>query len=287
MSNPVPVSILPLSLFLLPPFFSCLLVSSFHHFSFSLFSFQKESESKISHGYTIGIDLGSTYCRVGIYRNGGFELIPNCLENRSTPTFVSFGEKTRWIGEGAQSQSVLFPTQTLFDIRKLLGRRYSDSDVQDAMKTWPFKVIEKQDRPLYQIELEDIENNNNRSKTLTFTPEEIISMILIKLKSSAETYLGEPVSNVVIATPGYFGHLERQYDSLCLAVSLLFALCSPLTLFLVCFVVAVFHRAIKDAARIAGLSVLRLTSDSLCVGFVYGWFPFFSVVPCLSAFLIH
>jgi len=179
---------------------------------------------------SIGIDLGTTYSCVGVWQNDRVEIIPNDQGNRTTPSFVAFTDSERLIGDAAKNQAAMNPTNTVFDAKRLIGRRFNDSEVQSDMKHWPFKVVEKSSKPYIQVQF--------KGETKDFTAEEISSMVLTKMKDTAEAYLGEKVSNAVITVPAYFNDSQRQ--------------------------------ATKDAGLIAGLNVLRIINEPTAAAIAYG-----------------
>jgi L1 cell adhesion molecule like protein len=183
--------------------------------------------SKVS---SVGIDLGTTYSCVGVWQNDRVEIIPNDQGNRTTPSFVAFTDSERLIGDAAKNQAAMNPTNTVFDAKRLIGRRFNDNEVQSDMKHWPFKVIEKSGKPYIQVEF--------KGETKDFTAEEISSMVLTKMKDTAEAYLGEKVKNAVITVPAYFNDSQRQ--------------------------------ATKDAGLIAGLNVLRIINEPTAAAIAYG-----------------
>merc|ERR1719182_746831 len=144
----------------------------------------KEEEKKID-GPVIGIDLGTTYSCVGIYKNGRVEIIPNDQGNRITPSYVAFTEDERLIGEAAKNQATINPAQTLFDVKRLIGRRYKDSTVQKDKKLLPYEIIDKDSKPMIQVEV--------KGGNKVLSPEEVSSMVLTKMKETAENYLGKEV----------------------------------------------------------------------------------------------
>lgn len=179
----------------------------------------------------IGIDLGTTYSCVGVWQNGGVEIIANDQGNRTTPSYVSFNETERLIGDAAKSQTSMNPENTVFDAKRLIGRKFSDPAVQSDMKHWPFKVIPgKDNKPLIQVVY--------KGETKQFSAEEISSMVLTKMKETAEAYLGKIVKNAVITVPAYFNDSQRQ--------------------------------ATKDAGTIAGLNVLRIINEPTAAAVAYG-----------------
>jgi len=179
----------------------------------------------------IGIDLGTTYSCVGIYQNGRVEIIANDMGNRTTPSQVAFGGSERLIGDAAKNQGTSNPKNTVFDAKRLIGRKFSDKIVQDDIKLWPFTVVaDSNDKPLIKVDFNDQEK--------TFTPEEISAMVLTKMKDIAETYLGQKVDSAVITVPAYFSDAQRQ--------------------------------ATKDAGAIAGLEVLRIINEPTAASIAYG-----------------
>lgn len=181
-------------------------------------------------GPAIGIDLGTTYSCVGYMVNDRVEIIPNDQGNRTTPSYVAFTDTERLIGDAAKNQVALNPHNTVFDAKRLIGRNFDDSAVQSDMKHWPFKVISKAGKPNIQIEF--------KGETKVFSPEEISSMILTKMKQVAEAYIGKEVPSAVITVPAYFNDSQRQ--------------------------------ATKDAGAIAGLNVLRIINEPTAAAIAYG-----------------
>ncbi|KAK1926789.1 heat shock protein 70 [Papiliotrema laurentii] len=178
----------------------------------------------------IGIDLGTTYSCVGVWLNERVEIIANDQGNRTTPSYVAFNDSERLIGDAAKNQVAMNPYNTVFDAKRLIGRKFSDAEVQADMKHWPFKVIDKGGKPVIQVEY--------RGEEKQFTPEEISSMVLIKMKETAEAYLGGTVSKAVVTVPAYFNDSQRQ--------------------------------ATKDAGLIAGLDVLRIINEPTAAAIAYG-----------------
>ena len=172
----------------------------------------------------IGIDLGTTYSCVGVWKNGNVEIISNGQGNRTTPSYVAFTEKERLIGDPAKSQSSMNPENTVFDAKRLIGKKFSDTTVQNDMKHFSFKVVDKGgNKPGISVNFKD--------EKKVFSPEEISSMVLTEMKSIAESYLGEEVTDAVITVPAYFNDSQRQ--------------------------------ATKDAGAIAGLNVCELLMNQL------------------------
>ena len=179
----------------------------------------------------VGIDLGTTYSCVGIWQNDRVEIIANDQGNRITPSYVAFTDSERLIGDAAKNQVAMNPFNTVFDAKRLIGRKFSDSIVQQDMKHWPFKVVQKEgDKPYIEVEY--------LGERKTFSPEEISSMVLQKMKSIAEAYLGQNVDSAVITVPAYFNDSQRQ--------------------------------ATKDAGTIAGLSVKRIINEPTAAAIAYG-----------------
>lgn len=181
-------------------------------------------------GTVIGIDLGTTYSCVGVFKNGRVDIIANDQGNRITPSYVAFTDSERLIGDAAKNQAPLNPTNTVYDVKRLIGRDFSDSNVQKDLKLFPFKIVNKDGRPYVQVSI----NNEDRS----FAPEEISAMILVKMKEIAEAYLGEKVTSAVVTVPAYFNDAQRQ--------------------------------ATKDAGRIAGLDVKRIINEPTAAAIAYG-----------------
>jgi len=182
-------------------------------------------------GESIGIDLGTTYSCVGIWQNDRVEIIANDQGNRTTPSYVAFTDKERLIGDAAKNQVSVNPFNTVFDAKRLIGRKMTDDTVKSDMKHWPFKLKPDNDnKPLIEVKYKEEEK--------TFTPEEISSMILVKMKEIAEAYLGKDVKNAVITVPAYFNDAQRQ--------------------------------ATKDAGAIAGLNILRIINEPTAAAIAYG-----------------
>ena len=181
--------------------------------------------------YAIGIDLGTTYSAVGLFRNGKTEIIANDQGNRTMPSYVAFTENERLIGESAKNQCGQNPTNTVFDAKRLIGRKFNDEVVQNNLKHFPFNIVSGDgDKPKISV------NYLNEEKS--FHPEEISAMILTKMKETAESYLGEKVTDAVITVPAYFNDSQRQ--------------------------------ATKDAGTIAGLNVLRIINEPTAAALAYG-----------------
>eukprot|EP00405_Crypthecodinium_cohnii_P039652 CAMPEP_0206542698 /NCGR_PEP_ID=MMETSP0325_2-20121206/10338_1 /ASSEMBLY_ACC=CAM_ASM_000347 /TAXON_ID=2866 /ORGANISM="Crypthecodinium cohnii, Strain Seligo" /LENGTH=657 /DNA_ID=CAMNT_0054040827 /DNA_START=104 /DNA_END=2074 /DNA_ORIENTATION=- len=189
-----------------------------------------EEEKLNVDGPVIGIDLGTTYSCVGIFKNGRVEIIANDQGNRITPSYVAFADDERLVGEAAKNQATINPTQTVFDAKRLIGRRFKESTVQKDMKHFPFEVVDKNGKPQIQVKV------NNKKKT--FAPEEISAMVLGKMREIAENYLGRKVAHAVITVPAYFNDQQRQ--------------------------------STKDAGAISGLNVLRIINEPTAAAIAYG-----------------
>lgn len=180
---------------------------------------------------SVGIDLGTTYSCVGVWQNDRVEIIANDQGNRTTPSYVAFTDSERLIGDAAKNQVAMNPANTIFDAKRLIGRKYSDSAVQSDIKLWPFAVKSGEaEKPMLEVEY--------KGEKKTFSAEEVSSMILTKMKEVAEAFLGKDVSNAVVTVPAYFNDSQRQ--------------------------------ATKDAASIAGLNCLRIINEPTAAAIAYG-----------------
>ena len=148
-------------------------------------------------GPVIGIDLGTTYSCVGIFKNGRVEIIPNELGNRITPSFVAFTDEERLVGEAAKNQASQNPERSIYVVKRLIGRKFEDKEVQKDMKLLPYKVVSKAGKPYVQVDMPGV-----GAKQLS--PEEVSAMVLTKMKEVAENYLGQEVKYAVITVPAYF-----------------------------------------------------------------------------------
>lgn len=179
----------------------------------------------------IGIDLGTTYSCVGVWQNERVEIIANDQGNRTTPSYVAFTDSERLIGDAAKNQVSMNPENTIFDAKRLIGRKVDDASVQTDMKHWPFVIVAKDGgKPHIQVDF--------KGEQKVFSPEEISAMILVKMKEIAESYLGSSVADAVITVPAYFNDGQRQ--------------------------------ATKDAGAIAGLNVLRIINEPTAAAIAYG-----------------
>ncbi|CAM9001872.1 unnamed protein product [Rhodiola kirilowii] len=182
-------------------------------------------------GKAIGIDLGTTYSCVGVWQNDRVEIIANDQGNRTTPSYVAFTDTERLIGDAAKNQVAMNPHNTVFDAKRLIGRKITDPSVQSDMKLWPFKVVAGPgDKPMIVVQYKGEEKK--------FSAEEISSMVLTKMREIAEAYLGQPVNNAVVTVPAYFNDSQRQ--------------------------------ATKDAGVIAGLNVMRIINEPTAAAIAYG-----------------
>merc|ERR1712149_169432 len=181
-------------------------------------------------GSAVGIDLGTTYSCVGIFQHGKVEIIANDQGNRTTPSYVAFTDSERLIGDAAKNQVAMNPSNSVFDAKRLIGRKFDDSAVQSDMKHWSFDVISDGGKPKIKVEYKGEEK--------TFFPEEISSMILTKMKEISESYLGKTVKDAVITVPAYFNDSQRQ--------------------------------ATKDAGAIAGINVQRIINEPTAAAIAYG-----------------
>jgi len=206
----------------------------------------------------IGIDLGTTYSCVGIYRDGRVDIVPNDQGNRITPSYVAWEGEERMIGDAAKNQATVNPSNTVFDVKRLIGRTFDDPVVQADMKLWPFTVTNKGNKPNIEVEV--------KGERKTFAPEEVSAMVLSYLKRTAETYLGTDVKNAVITVPAYFNDAQRQATKVRRAArrSCAVAPAAP-------------HRTLprpspppQDAGVISGMSVKRIINEPTAAAIAYG-----------------
>eukprot|EP00850_Spirogloea_muscicola_P012256 SM000078S22115 [mRNA] locus=s78:565627:569655:+ [translate_table: standard] len=154
-------------------------------------------------GTVIGIDLGTTYSCVGVYKNGHVEIIANDQGNRITPSWVAFTDSERLLGEAAKNQAASNPERTIFDVKRLIGRKFEDKEVQRDMKLVPYKIVNKDGKPYISVIMKDGDSK-------VFSPEEVSAMILVKMKETAEAYLGKTIKDAVVTVPAYFNDAQRQ-----------------------------------------------------------------------------
>ncbi|OLL26648.1 glucose-regulated [Neolecta irregularis DAH-3] len=188
------------------------------------------ADEQLNYGTVIGIDLGTTYSCVGAMKSGRVEIIVNDQGSRITPSYVAFTENERLVGESAKNQAAANPENTIFDIKRLMGRRFNEADVQDDLKHFPFTVVEQDGKPVVEVK---VKGDNRR-----FSPEEISGMILGAMKKTAESYLGVNITYAVVTVPAYFNDAQRQ--------------------------------ATKDAGAISGLVVLRIVNEPTAAAIAYG-----------------
>merc|ERR1711959_344755 len=189
---------------------------------------EEKKEEKV--GTVIGIDLGTTYSCVGVYKNGRVEIIPNDQGNRITPSYVAFDNEERFIGDAAKNQAAINPTNTVFDVKRLIGRKFTDDTVQKGIKLLPFTIKSKGSKPYIEV---DVKGSRKQ-----YSPEEISAMILGKMKEIAEAFLGKKIQNAVVTVPAYFNDAQRQ--------------------------------ATKDAGTISSLNVMRIINEPTAAAIAYG-----------------
>jgi len=206
-------------------------LSIFLMLSLAALSWAEGDKKKEELGTVIGIDLGTTYSCVGVFKNGRVEIIANDQGNRITPSYVAFtAEGERLIGDAAKNQLTTNPENTVFDAKRMIGREWTDSAVQHDLKYFPFKVVEKNTKPHITL--------TTSTGDQSFAAEEISAMVLVKMKETAEAYLGKKVTHAVVTVPAYFNDAQRQ--------------------------------ATKDAGAIAGLVVMRIINEPTAAAIAYG-----------------
>ncbi|KAG2753533.1 heat shock protein 70 [Suillus brevipes Sb2] len=178
----------------------------------------------------IGINLGTTYSCVGVWQNDRVEIIANDQGNRTTPSYVSFSDNERLIGDAAKNQVAMNPHNTVFDAKRLIGRKFDDAEVQSDIKHFPFTIFNKGGKPYIRVEY--------KGEQKEFSPEEISSVVLLKMKETAESYLGYNVNDAVVTVPAYFNDSQIQ--------------------------------ATKDAGTISGMNVLRIINEPSAAAIAYG-----------------
>ena len=189
------------------------------------------TSSSPTSSYAIGIDLGTTYSCVAVWQNDRVEVIANEHGNRTTPSYVAFQGEERLVGDSAKNQASANPTNTIFDAKRLMGRKFQDPVVQQDLAHWPFTVKEgKGGGAVVEAEV--------KGEKKVFLPEEVSAMVLAKMKQTAEAYLGQEVKDAVVTVPAYFNDSQRQ--------------------------------ATKDAGVIAGLNVLRIINEPTAAALAYG-----------------
>lgn len=191
---------------------------------------EEETDKSKAQWPVVGIDLGTTYSCVGVYKGGKVEIIANDLGSRITPSWVAFTENERLVGEAAKNQAAINPENTIFDVKRLIGRKYNDPEVQRDKKLYPYKIVEKDSKPYIEVDVKGAKK--------VYSPEEISAMILGKMKETAESFLGKKVTNAVVTCPAYFNDAQRQ--------------------------------ATKDAGTISGLNVLRIINEPTAAAIAYG-----------------
>ena len=190
-----------------------------------------DDDEEDSIGTTIGIDLGTTYSCVGVYKNGKVEIIANDQGNRITPSYVAWSEEgERLIGDAAKNQATINPENTVFDVKRLIGRKFKDKTVKADKKLFPFELVDKDGKPYVRVDVS--------GEKKTFAPEEVSAMILGKMRSIAEGFLGKEIKNAVVTVPAYFNDAQRQ--------------------------------ATKDAGTVSGMSVRRIINEPTAAAIAYG-----------------
>jgi len=190
----------------------------------------EEEDEGAGLGKVIGIDLGTTYSCVGIYEHGQVKIIANDQGNRITPSYVAFTETERLVGEAAKNQATSNPKNTVYDAKRMIGKKYNSKTMVADRKHWPFDIVNQDNKPMVQVVY--------KGETKTFAAEEISAFVLQKMKSIAEAYLGQKVTHAVVTVPAYFNDAERQ--------------------------------ATKDAGTIAGITVARIINEPTAAAIAYG-----------------
>ncbi|KAH0790932.1 78 kDa glucose-regulated protein [Histomonas meleagridis] len=199
-------------------------------FALFLLGFQAADDDDGEIGTVIGIDLGTTFSCVGVFQKGKVEIIANEVGNRITPSIVSFSEGQRFVGDSAMPLLISNPHNTVFAVKRLIGRRFDDAEVQSEIGRLPYKVVDKDNRPYIELEI--------KGEKKLLSPEEISALVLSKMKSVAEDYLGKEIKNAVVTVPAYFNDAQRK--------------------------------ATKDAGAIAGLNVKRILNEPTAAAIAYG-----------------
>lgn len=196
-------------------------------FDLIFFKIMSKSNNKKTAAF---LDLGTTYSCISVWLNDKVEIVPNSLGNRTTPSWVSFTDTEILVGDAGKNNSSLNPQNTVFDVKRLIGRNYNDESVQEDIKHWPFKVINDNGRPKIQVQY--------KGETKTYYPEEISAMVISYMKECAETYLNEKITDMIITVPAYFNDSQRQ--------------------------------ATKDAGTIAGVNIMRIINEPTSAALAYG-----------------
>jgi len=199
-------------------------------FILKVFAQDDDDDDDLSVGTTIGIDLGTTYSCVGVFRNGQVDIIANDQGNRITPSYVAWSDKDRLVGDAAKNQATINPENTVFDVKRLIGRKFKDKTVQADKKMFPFDLVSKGGKPYVEVTVD--------GEKKQFAPEEVSSMILQKMRATAENYLDTEIHHAVVTVPAYFNDAQRQ--------------------------------ATKDAGTISGLSVERIINEPTAAAIAYG-----------------
>ena len=197
---------------------------------FILKAFAQDEDDDETIGTTIGIDLGTTYSCVGVFKNGQVEIIANDQGNRITPSYVAWAEGERLVGDAAKNQATINPENTVFDVKRLIGRKYKDKTVQADKKMFPFNLVDKKGKPYVEVTIGGEKKH--------FAPEEVSSMILQKMRTTAENYMDTEISHAVVTVPAYFNDAQRQ--------------------------------ATKDAGTISGMKVERIINEPTAAAIAYG-----------------